>query len=121
MNFNTPPSTPSRVRVPNFLEQIRTLHYGLKVLAQDTRQPHADAQTKVLLDRHTTIAKSMAEAIIGFERLHITSPKRRRKISGNEIHEIEEEETAFAELLQTTLELIKAMAKAPVGDGAKDG
>lgn len=121
MNFNTPPSTPSRVRVPNFLEQIRTLHYDLKALAQDTRRPHTGAQTKVLLDRHTTIAKSMAEAITGFERLHITSPKRRRKISGNEIHEIEEEETAFAELLQTTLELVKAMAKAPVGDGAKDG
>lgn len=119
MDRNTPPSTPSRARAPDFLDQIRTLHHDLKTLARDVRRPHADTHIKVLLDRHTKIAESMTEATAGFERLHITSPKRRRKISGNEIREIGEEEAAFAELLQTTLELIKAMVKVPVDDGAK--
>lgn len=117
MDRHISPSTPSRARAPDFLDQIRTLHHDLKTLTQDARRPHADI--KDLLDRHTNIAKSMTEATAGFERLHITSPKRRRNISGGEIREIGEEKAAFAENLQTTLELIKTMVKVPVGDGAK--
>lgn len=119
MDRNTPLSTPSRARAPDFLYQIRTLYHELKTLARDARRPHADIHINILLDRHTNITESMTEATAGFERLHITSPKRRRNISGNEIREIWEEEAAFAELLQTTLELIKAMVKVPVGDGTK--